>query len=82
MDMTVDDAGHDEFAAEVRDLSFKCREPCLIAHIDELPVLHRKCGRHGLILVRCKNLCVPDNLVSFHFMLLSLTYYESDFVLF
>ena len=38
MDMAVDDAGHDELPAKVRDLALIRRKPGLVAHIDEYSI--------------------------------------------
>ena len=66
MHMAVDDAGHDELAAEVSDLPFVCRKAGLVAHIDKFAVLHHEGGRLRVVLVRSENLCVFDDLIYFH----------------
>ena len=42
MNMAVNDAGHDELPAEVRDLSLIVRKAGFVSHIDKFSVLHRK----------------------------------------
>ena len=70
MHMAVNDAGHDEFPAEVCDIAFIFGKACLIAHIDEFSVLHRKGGSLRMVLVRCENLCIFNNMVCSHILLL------------
>ena len=64
--MAVDDAGHDELAAEVGDFSFVIGKTCFVAHINEFAVLHHEGGCHWVVLVRGENLCVFDDLICFH----------------
>ena len=66
MHMAVDDAGHDELAAQVRDLTFIGRKACLIAHIDEFSVFHYQSRGLGLVFVRRKDFGVLDDFVCFH----------------
>ncbi len=66
MNVTIDNALHDELPAEVSHLAFIVRQTGFIAYIDELAVLHylRTCLRLGL--VRCENRCVLDYFICFH----------------
>ena len=66
MHMAVDNAGHDEFAAQVLYLAFVALQASFIAHIHKFAVLYHQGRRHGLVLIRSKNFCVFDNLVCFH----------------
>ena len=71
MDMAVNDAGHDEFPAEVGNLSFVFRKSCLIAHIDKFSILHHKRARLRLVFICGKDFCVFDDLICFHSFFLS-----------
>jgi hypothetical protein len=66
MDVTVDDAGHDEFTAEVRDLSLKAGQAGVIAHIDEFAVFHGKGRGLRVFLVGRKDFRVLNDVVCFH----------------
>ena len=67
MDMAVDDTGHDEFPAEISDLSFILRKTGLVAHVDEFTVLHYKSGCLQVVRIRSKDFCIFNNLISFHY---------------
>ena len=66
MDMTVDNAGHDEFSAEIRDLSLKIRKTVFIAYIDEFTVLHCKSGCLRIGAVSSEDFCIFNNLICLH----------------
>ena len=66
MDMAVDDAGHDEFSTEIGNFAIIGRKTGLVAHIDEFAVLYRKSSRLRIVLVRCENLRVLDDLICLH----------------
>ena len=64
--VAVNNAGHDELAAQVLDLAFVTLQAGFIAHIHKFTVLYHQGRCQGLVLVRSKNFCVFDNLVRFH----------------
>ena len=66
MDMAVDDAWYDEFPAKIGGITIIGSKAGLVAHIDKLPVLYRKGGRLWIVLFRCENPCVLDDLVCLH----------------
>ena len=66
MDMAVDDAGHDELSAQVRDFSLIGRKAGLVSHIDEFAVFYRQCSRLRPVFVRRKDFGVFYDFVCFH----------------
>ena len=78
MDVTVDDAGHDEFTAEVRDFAFKTLEAGLVADINEFAVLYRQGSGLRMVLVRSEDFCVFNDVVCFqgYSVLLVCDYYQ------
>ena len=66
MDMAVDNTGHDEFPAKIRDLSLVRRKTGLVTHINEFSILHREGGCCRFALVRCEDSGVFYNLIRFH----------------
>ena len=64
--MAVDDAGHDELAAQVRHLAFVGLQAGFIAHIDEFAVLDGQGRGKGTLAVRREDFCVFDDFVCFH----------------
>ena len=66
VDVAVDDAGHDELAAEVADLALEAREAGLVAHVGELAVLHHEGRCLRIARIRRVDLRVPDDLVRLH----------------
>ena len=66
MDVAVDDAGHDEFSAEVGDGAFKVLQACLVACINEFPVFHHQGRSLGIIMVRCEDFRIFEDFVCFH----------------
>ena len=66
MNMAVNDAGQNEFAAQVRDLSLKILEAGFVADINKFTVFHYQCSCLGVLLVGCKDLGVFNDVVSFH----------------
>jgi len=54
MDVAVDDAGHNEFAAKVHGLAFIIRETGLITHIDEFTILTARAEAAGFFLSAVK----------------------------
>lgn len=64
--MAVNDAGHDEFPAQVCDFAFIFGKACLIAHIDKPAVLHRKGRRLRVLFVRCEDFCISKKHICFH----------------
>jgi hypothetical protein len=64
--MAVDDAGHDELAAQVHHVTFVRRKACLIAYIDEFAILDGQGRGKGTLAVRREDFCVFDDFVCFH----------------
>ena len=66
MDVTVDDAGHDELAAQIHHLSLKILQAGLVADVYEFAVLYRQGSGLRMVLVRSEDFCVFNDAVSFH----------------
>ena len=80
VDMAVNDARHNEFAAKIGNLALIGRKARLITHIDEFAILHHKGGCQRIVLIRGKDFCVFHNHICFHacfhqpFFILHITY--------
>ena len=66
MHMAVNDAGHDELATKVRDLSLKIGQAGFVTYVYKLSVLYCQCGCLRVLLVGSEDFSVFDDLICFH----------------
>ena len=72
MHMAVDDTRHQELSTEVGHLALVLRKAGFVAYINEFAIFYhqRTCLRVGL--VRCKDVCVFDNKICFHVIIIKI----------
>ena len=70
MHMAVDDARHDKLAAEVGNLALISRKTCFVSYIHKFTVLYYQGCCLKIVLICSKNLCVFNNLICFHVVIL------------
>ena len=66
MHVAVDDTGHNEFAAQVLDLSLIILQAGFVAYVYKFSVLYNQSGCLGVLGIRSVDLSVLDNVVGFH----------------